>query len=152
MGQKDGIWYCDVCDTAIPTGEKRYPLDAGRICCAACWAEIKGTLADKGACAPEVKRSEESKHITLDLFGEGGKLSESSRAVNIGVFAGMVIGSVVGALFGLAWGIHEGDALAPREYGGRPDIGGAIIGGVLGLCLGALIGALAGYVRARPEK
>jgi len=146
MGQKNGIWFCDVCDGSIPAGQKRYPLDAGRICCAACWAEVKGTLADKGACAPEVKRSEESKHITLNLFGE------SSRAVEIGGIAGTVIGLVVGALLGLAWGIHEGDALTPREYGGRPDIAGAILGAIAGGFIGLLIGTLFGYIASKPEK
>jgi len=143
MGQKNGIWFCDVCDGSIPAGQKRYPLDAGRICCAACWAEVKGTLADKGACAPEVKRSEESKHITLNLFGE------SSRAVEIGGLAGMVIGLVVGPLLGiaLAWGIYEGDADADAIV-----VGGAFFGVCAGGLIGYLVGSLFGYIADKPEK
>jgi len=158
MGQKDGIWYCDVCDGAIATGKKRYPLDAGRICCAECWEEIKGMPAEIGTSAPEVKRSEESKHIVLDLFGIGkflfgtGKLSKTNRTVDIGATAGLVIGLVAGALLGLAWGIHEGDALTPTEYGGRPDIAGAIIGIITGGLFGCLVGYLFGLIAAKPEK
>jgi|WetSurMetagenome_2_1015567.scaffolds.fasta_scaffold644204_1 hypothetical protein len=45
MSQKDGIWFCDVCDRSIEFGQKRFPLDGGRICCPPCWGEIHETTA-----------------------------------------------------------------------------------------------------------
>ena len=135
MGEKDGIWYCDVCNTAIPTGQKRYPLDAGRICCAECWAEIKDTLAERGASAPEVKRSEESKHITLQLFGDE-KVTKAGRTVNACYWAGVAIGGHLGGVIGCVVG----------------DLGVVIIGFALGLPLGAAVGYAIGMVLAKPEE
>jgi len=46
MSQKEGVWFCDVCDGSIAVGSKRYPLDGGRICCSNCWAEVSGTTVN----------------------------------------------------------------------------------------------------------
>lgn len=55
MGSKDGIWYCDVCDATIPSGQKRYPLDGGRICCVHCWQEVAPLWKQKNDDAEGVK-------------------------------------------------------------------------------------------------
>ena len=47
MGFNDGEWFCDVCSENIPLGNKRYPLDSGKICCKKCWDEVHGTSSNQ---------------------------------------------------------------------------------------------------------
>lgn len=65
---------CDVCGKPIPADSKHYPLDSGRSCCAACWAEVRDYLG-----GPRTMHPSAPVHIEITQPKAEGRASERKR-------------------------------------------------------------------------
>ena len=49
MGQKEGIWYCDVCGGEMLGDDGHHALEGGRVCCSECWKRMQAVVLAESA-------------------------------------------------------------------------------------------------------